>query len=508
MKRDTKGRVDRRRFLAGAAAIGAGAVGCAGKRAGKSCPAAPAVFTLERRRPALADLMGGRQPNILFILTDQERNAVNLPPTLKRPNFERLTSRAVSFQNTFCAYPLCSPSRSAILSGKYPHQTGVLQNMIFPVGEHELPRDQPHLGSVLASAGYRIGYKGKWDLSKGPTYYRINVSDRGRAGDYGFEGHCGKVPDQEYGYRADEQVVDMSCDWIKGQPKGKPWFLCCSIINPHDICHPQLKPERTIRPDVALPASLHDDLKTKPADQRKMRDSVVAHVNQLLHPGAKAFNKYNERDWKLFLSFYYDLIELTDKYVGKLLAALEDTDQLDDTIIVYSSDHGELGGAHGFSGKYEGYEEDLHIPLYVSHPGLGRRELAALTSNVSIAPTIAALAGADWPAPIPGRDLSPWLAGRAGPAPEAVFSETETNVNYGVYKNVMATRMVRAGRWKFSYSFYGVNDGQLYDLAADPIEMNNLFHDPAHASERRELAAMMRAWQRDTGDHLMLPQEL
>ncbi|HUT56205.1 MAG TPA: sulfatase-like hydrolase/transferase [bacterium] len=508
MNGDGTGKLDRRRFLAGAAAVTAGAAGCAGRRAGKRCPASPAVFSLTRQRPALADLTGGRQPNILFILTDQERYAGNLPPTLKRPNFERLAANAVNFRNTFCAYPLCSPSRSAILSGKYPHQTGVLQNVIFPVGTNELPNDQPQIGSVLAAAGYRIGYKGKWDLSRGPTYYRMNLKDRGNAGDYGFEGHCGKVPDQEYGMNADGQVVDMSCEWIKGQQKGKPWFLCCSIINPHDICHPQLKPDQTIRPDAVLPSSLHDDLKNKPADQRQMRDSTIAHFNQVIHPGAKPFNQYNERDWKLFLSFYYDLIELTDRYVGRLFAALEDTGQLDDTIIVYSSDHGELGGAHGFSGKYEGYEEDLHIPLYLCHPALERREITALTSNVSIAPSIAALAGAKWPAPIPGRDLSAWLTGQAGPAPEAVFSETETNVNYGLYKRVMATRMARAGRWKFSYSFHDVSDGQLYDLAADPMEMNNLFHDPAHAAERRELAAMMRAWQRETGDHLELPKDI
>lgn len=507
MKNDGRGKISRRGFIAGAAAA-AGAADCAERKPGKRCPAAPAVFNLTRQRPALADLTSGRQPNILFILTDQERYRGNLPSTLQRPNFDRLIASAVSFENTFCAYPLCSPSRSAIFSGKYPHQTGVLQNVIFPVGTAELSGAEPNLGSVMASAGYRIGYKGKWDLSKGPAYYRMNLKDRGNAGDYGFEGHCGKVPDQEYGCNADDEVVDMACDWMRGQEKGKPWFLCCSIINPHDICHPQLKPDQSIRPDVVLPASLSDDLKTKPADQRRMRDSKVGHFNQVIHPEAKPFYKYTEQDWKLFLSFYYDLIELTDRYVGQLLKALTDTDQLNDTVIVYSSDHGELGGAHGFSGKYEGYEEDLRVPLYVCHPGLAARKAPALASNVDIAPTMAALAGAAWPAKIPGKDLSPWLTGDGGSGPEAVFSETETVMNLGVYKRAQATRMVRAAGWKLSYSFFNVRDGQLYDLTKDPIEMNNLFHDPAHQGERRELLQMMRAWQKQTGDHLELPREL
>jgi arylsulfatase A-like enzyme len=379
------------------------------------------------------------------------------------------------------------------------------QNMIFPVGKKSLGLDAPHLGSVLASAGYRIGYKGKWDLSKGPSYYRMNLSDRGRAGDYGYEGHCGDVPDQEYAYLADEQVVSASCDWIKNQERGSPWFLCCSIIDPHDICHPQLKPDDSIRPDVRLPESLHDDLLGKPADQRKLRDSTFAHFNQVIHPDAKPFHKYEDRDWELFLSFYYDLIEGTDRFIGQLFGALEDSDQLDNTIIVYNSDHGEMGGAHGFSGKYEVYEEALGIPLYFYHPALEGREVSALTSNISIAPTIAALAGTEWPSPIPGTDLSGRLTGDGGPRPDAVFSETETSVNLGVYRNVRAARMIRTEKWKYSYSFYKIQDGQLYDLEADPIEMNNLFHDPAHKGVRKELEDRLRAWQKETDDYFILP---
>jgi choline-sulfatase len=496
--------LDRRRFLGAAAALAAASRSASARAA---CPTSPALLNLKRRDPALADLTGGRQPNILFILTDQERCARNLPPTLVRPHWNGLRQNAVCFSGAFTCYPLCSPSRSAIMTGQYPHRNGVTQNVIFPVGKGVLDPAAPHLGSVLASAGYRLGYKGKWDLSRGPTYYTANLKDRGRAGDYGFEGHGGKVPDQEYAINADDQVVRESCAWVRqaANDPGRPWFLCCSIINPHDICHPQLKPDLSIRPDVVLPASLHDDLAAKPADQRWNRDSRFAHFNQVLHPEAKPFGKYTENDWRLFLSFYYDLIEKTDRHLGDLLAALDDSGQRRNTIVVYSSDHGELGGAHGFSGKNQGYEEDLHVPLLFSHPGLDPAVTPELVSNISIAPTIAALAGADWPAPIPGRDLSPRLRGEALPAADCVFAETESRVNVGVYRHYQAMRMIRTGRYKYSFSFYDVKDGQLYDLEQDPAEMVNLFRDPAHAALRRELEDRLRAWQRETNDRFILP---
>jgi len=499
--------MDRRKFIKGSALAAGGLALYSGQSDAclRECPAEPAHFNLTMKDPTLADLTGGKRPNILFIMTDQERWPGNLPPTLNRPHFDRMRENSVSFDNTFCVYPLCSPSRAAMMNGMYCHQSGVMQNMMWPVAKKPLSRKDPHLGSVLSSAGYRIGYKGKWDLSRGPTYYAMNLKDRGRAGKYGFEGHCGDVPDQEYGYAADDQVVDMSCDWIGQQSKDQPWFLVSSIINPHDICHPQLKPDDSIRPDVELPASWRDDLSDKPADQQALRESMLAHFNQFKHPDSKPFFKYEERDWKLFLSFYYDLIETTDRYIGKLMKALEDNGMAENTIIVYTSDHGELGGAHGFSGKYMGYEEDLHVPLYVYHPSLKQGSVDAMVENTSIAPTIAGLAGAEWPSDIPGQDLGPWLNGGDGPSRDEVFSETETRVHAGVYRYRKATRMIRTGQYKLSWSFYKAKDGQLYDLAADPIEMNNLFHDPAHKGLRDELMGRLRAWQKETGDHLMVP---
>ncbi|MFO8056757.1 MAG: sulfatase-like hydrolase/transferase [bacterium] len=475
---------DRRGFMKTGAVLAGGTLVPELSRAEDNCPVPPPSFSLEKTEPALSGLTPGKQPNILLIITDQERWWGNLPP-LSRPAFERLREHGVSFDNTFCSYPLCSPSRSSIFSGMYPHQNGVTHNLMFPVGQEELDPQMPHLGSVLASAGYRIGYQGKWDLSKSWDYYLANIRHRGRASDYGFEGHCGEIPEQEYGYLADDEVVRRACRWIREQNKDQPWFLCCSIINPHDICHFRLKPDDSIRPEAQVPPSLKDDLTDKPSGQKARR------------------GKKKEWDWREFLTFYYNLIEMTDRYIEQLSHALSVKDMLEDTIIVYVSDHGEMGGAHGFKGKYEFYEEALHIPLVVSHPGMRRRDVSDMVSNIDIAPTIASLAGVRWPSQVPGMDLSARLNGSGEAGREAVFSEHETHLKVGRYNN--AARMIRTPEWKYSYAFFDVQDGQLYDLDSDPLEMKNLFHDPGYKRIRKELEDRLREWQKESGDYFRVP---
>ena len=487
--------IGRRKFLQAAGAV---ALGLASPSRA-ACPRSAPVFSLNRRTPSLAELTSGRQPNILLIITDQERWAGNLPSSLVRPHFDRLRKNAAGFDSAFCAYPLCSPSRSSIFSGLFPHQNGVTYNLGVLDGKRSLSRRSPHLGSVLGSAGYRVGFKGKWDLSRGPRSWLLDNRDRGRAGDYGFEGHCGRVPDQEYGYRADEQVVSEACAWLRqaGASRDRPWFLCCSIINPHDICHPSLKPDQSIRTDVVLPVSLHEDLASKPKDQRVRRRSSGANPNE---QGKRSYAQYTDDDWKRFLSFYYDLIEGTDRLIGRLLASLDEAELTRDTIIVYTSDHGEMGGVHGFHGKYELYEQAAHVPLYFHHPGLAPITVESLVTNVSIAPTLASLAGAEWPSPVAGQDLSPFILGNAAPGSDAVFMEHETFVDYGLYRDVNAARAIRTRQWKLAYSFYDIQDGELYDLERDPMESNNLFHDPGQAGIRRELMERLLAWQKETWD--------
>ena len=473
----------------------------------KKCPQAPLSYNLERRTPGLADLNGGRQPNILMVFTDQERYHGNLPNNLNRPNFDRLLNNSVSFDNAFCAYPLCSPSRGAVFSGLYPHQTGVTENMMWPAAEKSLNMNAPHIGSVLASAGYRIGYKGKWDLSRGPRYYLIDASDRGRAGPYGYEGHCGDVPDQEYAYIADEQVVEQSCAWIREQDRNVPWFLCCSIIDPHDICHPRLKPDDSVRPDIVLPESLYDDLAGKPSRQKNLRNNKTIKAIEFFKSKnkQKPFSDYEERDWRLFHSFYYDLIEGTDRHLGRLFAVLEDTGMLDNTVIVYHSDHGEMGGAHGFHGKNQGYEEAIHIPLHFYHPAFEKKNVDSFVSNVSIGPTLAALAGARWPGKLAGKDLSGWMNDEDPVRDDWVVSEIESDNDYLVYRDVSAARYLRTDKWKYSRSMHKPEEGQLYHLDSDPFEMNNLFHDPAHNGLRKELDDRLKAWQKETDDLHQFP---
>ncbi len=454
-------------------------------------------FELELGEPALGDLTGGRQPNILLVITDQEQAERFLPPTLHRPNLDRLRDTGIHFSNTFCSSPLCSPSRSSIFTGTFPHQNGMLGNMIFRSRGHSLDPDLPHLGSVLKSAGYRIGYKGKWDLSRGFGYFNLDFHDRGCASDYGFEGHCGtKRADQEVGVYGDFEAVREATRWIGEQDEEQPWFLVVSIVNPHDVQHLDLNPTPSaIRPDAQLPESIHDDLSGKPSDQ--LRNGALA----LFREGM------TETGWLKYISYYYNLIESTDEHLERLYRALDNMGFLDDTIIIYTSDHGDMAGAHGFPFKGWGYEEDLRVPLYVSHPALEPGTSDSLISNVDLAPTIARLAGVlEWPADIPGRDFTGILRGETSSCRDSISAEFFAGEYIPGVIDVpkWCLRILRTQDWKLTFSL-DLNDGQLYDLVQDPIEMNNLYHDPAYLEIRTELFDRMAQWRWDTQDILPCP---
>jgi len=491
-------RLARRQFLKAGAALGASAL-LPGMHGGCTIPCycqgvvEPPQFYVQHCTPALGNLTGGRKPNILLVITDQEQADCFLPSTLNRPRLSQWRQSAVHFTHTFCSSPLCSPSRSSIFTGTFPHQNGMKGNMIYGSRGRPLDPQLPHLGSVLKSAGYRIGYKGKWDLSKGLGHEDYNVNDRGCASDYGFEGHYGTRTHQEIGLEGDGEAVRQAASWIGQQRKDHPWFLVVGLVNPHDIQHLYLNPfPNYIRPDVQLPASLYDDLVGKPIDQ--LRNPDLAHFRANM----------GESGWLKIISYYYHLIEQTDTHLETLHQALQHNGFLDDTIILYTSDHGEMAGAHGFPFKGWGYEEDLRVPLYVIHPGLEARTSDSLVSGVDLAPTIASLAGIQgWPAEIPGRDFSPILRGLAHEGRDSIFAEfIDGEYIPGVVDRPgWCVRIVRNRDWKYTFSA-DLYDGQLYNLNEDPHEMNNLFHDPAHLAQRQALHMRLQQWRSQTGDLL------
>ncbi len=416
-----------------------------------------------------------RGPNVLLFLTDQETQRVRRD-LLKLPNRERLERQGVRFERNWCTTPQCSPARAALLTGRYPHRTGVLGN-VGAAGGAPLRTADASLGNVFRKAGYRTGYFGKWHLSRG--------SRTGWA-DHGFE------PTKPAG-GSDAAVAESAARWI-AQIAGRPWLCVVSLIQPHDIYEYPRRArlaalegrEMPIRDGIPAPAATAADLNGRPRPQRQYNEDDQGQVT----------TDYTADDWRRYRSFYYDLIEDADRNLGKLLDAVEGTD----TIVVYTSDHGDGIGAHGlaFKGPFL-YEELLNVPLAVSWPGRLQPSAAvrALTTHADVLPTLCDLAGIPVPPDRDGRSLRPLLEGAGGWSRDAVFAEY-----YSKQRWVNPARAVRTDRWKLVECLRGGRE--LYDLARDPDEAENLAGAPGRRETERELLVRLDEWAGRTHDALWL----
>jgi len=420
-----------------------------------------------------APAAGDRPPNLLIFFSDQERPWINLPP-LSRPNRERLRPNAVEFTQYFCTQPLCSPSRATMLTGLYPHQAGVETNVDF--GAHGLSLDPkiPGLGTVFKAAGYETGYVGKWHLSRGV---------RPRLKEYGFD--FWRISNQVIGTGSDDDMARIAARWIRSRKKDRPWLLMVSILNPHDICFPALFRHPSPR-EVSLPPNFHDDLSKKPAIQ-----SEFIHHDKAIEKA----QPHTEEQWLHYLRVYCDLNERVDRHLGVVLDGLERSGQRENTAVIYTSDHGEMGGSHGLihKGPFM-YEENLRIPFLLSRPNRLSRAATcpALASNLDLAPTLSALSGVKWPKELPGMSLVEYLKNPTAASRDKIFSE------WGVVRGTPRIRAVRTQEWK--YSLVSTGEEELYHLAEDPGELNNRASDPGAAAVKQELAQAVQHWREETQD--------
>jgi arylsulfatase A-like enzyme len=420
------------------------------------------------------------RPNIALIMTDQQQAAmlgVAGTASLRTPAMDSLAAAGVRFERSFTACPQCSPARAALLTGRWPHRTGVLGNI--PRDEPpadagcSLPLDPglPNLASVFGAAGYETAWFGKWHLGRDPSRY-------------GFERSSGEPRDSETTRRAVE--------FLRG-PRRRPFLLVASYVNPHDIYLARVAAIDAPANEAAdLPASLADDLKGKPPAQRVFRDE---------DQGTDA-RGYGPASWQRYRRRYRSLIEEVDAEIGRALAALRAADP--SALVVFTADHGELGGAHGL--PYKGpmmYEELVRVPLVISWPGrIGPGVDRSLVSGVDLLPTLCDLAGIPAPPGIDGQSLArrlrsedrsgKWPAGEV-PSRDAVFAEY-----HGKQKWRIPIRMIRTDRWK--YVRYRDGAEELYDLEADPGEMRNLAAAPAAAAAKPNLSARLDAWIARTAD--------
>jgi arylsulfatase A-like enzyme len=445
-KRVDRRTVLRRGLIAGGLLTGTGAAiaAAAGNTGGR--PASP-VGT----RPHVPARR--RRPNILVIVVDQLRfpqwfspdpGGLGLPP-----NLQRLSRGAVSFTRHYTASNDCSPARSTLLTGLYTHQTGCMIT-----GGSTLDPGFPTWGTMLREHGYRTRWLGKWHLTHGDNHWNSLAGERGLER-YGFAGGVYPSPDGApgQGWRVDPLIAAKFAEWFAQDAGPEPWCTTVSFVNPHDIAWwykwsdrvpaEFSAPERVARlpPNFETPELLHE--RRKPRLQLSFQETEAASFGPVPFTGPEV----NEK-WLSFMNLYVKLQLQVDRQIGDVLQTLESRPEIAaNTVILFTSDHGEYGSSHGMRGKgASAYEECIRVPLIVKDPrgvltAETQRPRTQLTSSVDVAPlllTIATGSGA-WRreqhySHIAGRlDLANILTDASAPGrPYVVHATDETVTEYAI----------------------------------------------------------------------------
>jgi arylsulfatase len=440
------------------------------------------------------------RPNILLLLVDQWRERCWFPEDCRIPAIERLQKQGLSFTNHFtCAVP-CSPSRATIFTGLHLPQHNVRVNVGAISDRSGGPGLDPGittLGHIFKRSGYRTPYFGKWHLTEPSKHKKTGLSA------YGFEEWKG--PDRDgaplEGLMVDQKFVSHAISWLEHNGGNGPWFLTCSLINPHDIAwYSRFDLPPVIVPDVCdrLPDNWNDTLEGKPRIQtefqRKYGRALGTGPNQPEHV------------WRHYLDFYCYLTRKVDMQIDRILTALEKLGLDDNTIVIFTSDHGEMCGSHKLQGKGPFiYQENIHVPLVIKWPHriIPGSETSALTHSVDLMPTILDLAGI--PANtdhLPGKSMVPLIQDLVkidlhdhvllayGPTLAAYLSK-----KWGLPPVPYATNLrgIFDGRYKFAryFDIGQEEEYELYDLYNDPLEMWNLAADPGYRSTKKHMADLL-----------------
>jgi N-acetylglucosamine-6-sulfatase len=440
-----------------------------------------------------------QQRNIIFILCDDHRwDALGLSghPFLKTPNMDRLARDGAHLRQAFVTTSLCSPSRASILTGLYAHRHQVVDNY------HPVPEDLLFFPQYLRAVGYETAFIGKWHMGglhdepqrgfdfwisfKGQGMYLPPDDPRRKEGrfvpqasndGYNFNG-TKRIPQK--GYITDE-LTDFALDWLSQRSSRRPFMLYLS----HKAVHADFIPadrHKDVYKDAPfeLPptyADTEDNYRLKPRwvkDQRNSRHGVD-------------FAYYGKMDLERYYKRYCESLLAVDESVGRILGYLEQSGQLDDTLVVYMGDNGFLFGEHGLIDKRNAYEPSIRVPLLMHCPQMieSGTVIDEVVANIDIAPTLLEAGGVAKPVHMDGDSFLRLAEGIKIPWRETLLYEYFWEWNY---PHTPTTHAVRSERFKY-IRYHGVWDvEELYDLQSDPLEQRNLIFDREHA----EVAATMK----------------
>lgn len=439
--------------------IKAGAAGAGGLMLGALEPASSPAAAM----PAPSGMP--KRPNFLFILCDQlSLNVIAAHGCrwARTPNLDRLIARGVTFMESHSTNPVCSPARSSLFTGRMPVETGVISNNL-PI----IP-SIPNMGHWFSQHGYQTVYCGKWHIPGGSPGKGDGFTVLPQAGSQG----CLK-----------DGAIGRSCEaWLHNYKANDPFVLVASPLQPHDICYWAIHRDRLVPEDPELPFANLKGLLPELPPNNAVRPPAPPPLDKA------GFMNFTPGQWRYYLYNYYRMVEMLDADVGRMLDALEDSGKAGNTIVIFTSDHGEGGGRHGNVQKWFPYEESVKVPLIISCPGRlseGARDGAHLVSGLDVMSTMCDYAGIPAPPRARGLSLRPLLENRQ-PDGWREFVVSEHHNNKG--------RMVRTADWKF-VRYKNEPIEQLFDMKRDPWEMKNLYDVPKYSDVVREHRKLLDQWE-------------
>ncbi len=461
------------------------------------------------------------RPNIVFVITDQQRYdtiAATGHRWMATPNLDRLAEGGVNFSRMFVTSPSCAPSRASIFTGLYPHTHGVLRNdevwrwtwvqMLAESGYRCVNVGKMHTHPFEQSFGFHERhvtenkdrahpglpfFLDNWDKAlwirgvekPSRVTYRRRADYRERLGAFAWELPADLHPDNFVG--------SMAVHWLDSYTGTEPFFLQVGLPGPHPPYDPT--PDMlALYADRDLPAPIldADDLAQQPQPLKDLRrehwESDHDAIVHLPEPTPEQTRRQRQH--------YFANVSMIDAQVGHLIEALERRGVLDDTVFIFSTDHGDCLNDHGHSQKWTMYEQSVHVPAIVWAPGLGvaARECDALVSSMDFGPTILELAGLAPPDWMQAQSMLPLIRGTSTQGRDTVFSEHARDM---ILKGTEQMTMVRDAHWKLVH-FSDSTEGQLFDLENDPQEIRNLWNSADEQKTRADLIACIDNWRADT----------
>lgn len=470
------------------------------------------------------------RPNILWICSDQQRydslgctgNAF-----VHTPNMDRLAQQGVLFEHAYCQSPICTPSRASFLTGRYPRTTRCRQN------NQSIPADEVLITKLLADSGYNCGLSGKLHLSPGYPW-ASNTSEK-RIDDGYSDFHWShqsipETPGNQYGqwlrdkgikfetpdyvesgriqagmseeYHQTTWCADKAIQFIEANADygTQPWLFSVNFFDPHPPFDPPLAYlERYLdRLDhIPLPRYTVGELDDKPYIQQR------THLGQDRREQKFAWDLISDEEHRLITASYWAMVDLIDIQVGRMLDALECTEQAENTIVIFMSDHGEMLGDHGiyFKGSFF-YEQLVRVPLIIRYPQKFQSNVRsrALIELLDIAPTLLETVNLEYYPAMQGKSLWSLLTGHTD------LHDHRTDVYCEYYNattkhhpDVVFGTMLRTEDHKV-VRIHGTPDGELYDLKTDPQETHNLWHDTNHIDKKVDMLTCLTdrmAWTSD-----------